>query len=68
MKDAIEKAAVLIEALPQIQSLHGKTVVVKFGGATMDDPALRAIFALEIVLLHHIGVSPVGSSLVCTSA
>lgn len=59
MIDPVEKAAILIEALPQIQALHGRTVVVKYGGATMENPTLRANFALEIVLLHHIGVSPV---------
>ena len=54
-----EKAAVLSEALPYIQEFRGATVVIKYGGAAMDDPAALASFASDIVLLHHVGLCPV---------
>src|SRR5687767_678243 len=57
--NAEEKAAVLSEALPYIQEFRGATVVIKYGGAAMDDPAALASFASDIVLLHHVGLCPV---------
>jgi len=51
--------AVLLEALPYIREFHGKTVVIKYGGAAMDDPALREEFARDVVLLKYVGLNPV---------
>lgn len=53
---AIAKAATLTEALPWIERFHGRTVVVKYGGAAMSDEALRAAFAEDIVFLRLCGV------------
>ncbi len=51
--------ATLLEALPYIRSFHGKTVVIKYGGAAMTDPALTEDFARDVVLLKYVGVNPV---------
>jgi acetylglutamate kinase len=50
------RAAILVEALPYIQAFAGKTVVVKFGGSAMADPALGRSFAADIVLLRAVGL------------
>jgi acetylglutamate kinase len=55
----IDKAKVLMEALPYMQRFVGKTVVIKYGGAAQKDAQLRASFARDVVLLKHIGVRPV---------
>ena len=57
--DATAKARILMEALPYIKRYHGRTVVVKYGGAAMEDPALRASFANDIVLMRYVGMNPV---------
>jgi acetylglutamate kinase len=59
VQDLIDKAAVLIEALPYIQRFRDKTIVIKYGGHAMTDPQLRASFARDVVLLKFIGVRPV---------
>ena len=51
--------ATLLEALPYIREFHGRTVVVKYGGAAMEDPALREEFARDVVLLKYVGMNPV---------
>ncbi|MDQ4132608.1 MAG: acetylglutamate kinase [Actinomycetota bacterium] len=56
---AAEKASTLVEALPYIRRFRGKVVVVKYGGAAMTDPALAALFAEDIVLMHSVGMRPV---------
>jgi acetylglutamate kinase len=56
MKKFIDKAEVLIEALPYMRRFFGKTIVVKYGGSAMSDDALRASFAVDVVLLKHIGL------------
>ena len=53
------KAAVLAEALPWLTHLHGKTVVVKYGGNAMTDDALRRAFAADMVFLRTCGIHPV---------
>ena len=53
------KAAVLIEALPWLDRFHGRTVVIKYGGHAMTDPALRAGFAQDVVFLRYAGLRPV---------
>lgn len=51
--------ATLLEALPYIREFHGKTVVIKYGGAAMEDAALREEFARDVVLLKYVGLNPV---------
>jgi acetylglutamate kinase len=51
--------ATLLEALPYIREFHGSTVVIKYGGAAMDDPRLREEFARDIVLLKYVGMNPI---------
>jgi acetylglutamate kinase len=55
----IDKAEVLVEALPYIQRFTAKTLVIKYGGHAMSDAELRASFARDVVLLRAIGVRPV---------
>jgi len=49
----------LLEALPYIREFHGRTLVIKYGGAAMTDPVLREEFARDIVLLKYVGMNPV---------
>ena len=59
MQKLVDKAKVLMEALPYMQRLLGKTIVIKYGGHAMTDAALQASFAADVVLLKHIGVRPI---------
>jgi acetylglutamate kinase len=59
MRELIDKAEVLIEALPYIRRFNDKTIVIKYGGHAMSDDALRSSFALDVVLLKYIGLRPV---------
>ncbi len=59
MHDSIQKAQVLVEALPYIREFNGKTVVIKYGGAAMLDPELRRSTAEDIVLMNYVGMNPV---------
>ena len=54
-----EKAEILAQALPYIRKFHGKTIVIKYGGNAMTDPALQADFAEDVVLLKLVGMNPV---------
>jgi len=49
----------LLEALPYIREFHGKTVVIKCGGAAMEEPELREEFARDVVLLKYVGINPI---------
>jgi acetylglutamate kinase len=49
----------LLEALPYIRQFHGKTVVIKYGGAAMEDRELREEFARDVVLLKYVGLNPI---------
>jgi acetylglutamate kinase len=49
----------LLEALPYIREFHGRTIVIKYGGAAMNDPELREDFARDVVLLKYVGLNPV---------
>ncbi len=51
--------ATLLEALPYIREFHGRTIVIKYGGAAMEDPALREDFARDVVLLKYVGLNPI---------
>lgn len=57
--DAQLTASVLTEALPYIRKFHGTTLVVKYGGNAMTDPALERTFARDIVLLKLVGINPI---------
>jgi acetylglutamate kinase len=59
MKNAIEKANVLIEALPYIRKFAGSTVVVKYGGSAMVDETMRQSVIEDIVMMKRIGLNPV---------
>ncbi|MBP6718257.1 MAG: acetylglutamate kinase [Rhodoferax sp.] len=54
-----DKAEILSQALPYIRKFHGKTMVIKYGGNAMTDPALQADFAEDVVLLKLVGINPV---------
>lgn len=56
---ATEKAAVLVEALPYIKSFYGKTVVIKYGGHAMTDPALKQEVMQDLILMKYVGMNPV---------
>ncbi len=56
---ARDKAEILAQALPYIRKFHGKTMVIKYGGNAMTDPALQADFAEDVVLLKLVGIHPV---------
>jgi acetylglutamate kinase len=49
----------LLEALPYIRQFHGRTIVIKYGGAAMRDEELREAFASDVVLLKYVGMNPV---------
>jgi len=55
----VRDVGTLLEALPYIREFHGKTVVIKYGGAAMEDPALREEFARDVVLLKYVGLNPI---------
>jgi acetylglutamate kinase len=59
MKELIEKAETLIEALPYIRKFYGKTFVIKYGGAAQKEGHLKEAFAQDVVLLNYIGINPV---------
>ncbi|MBN1624678.1 MAG: acetylglutamate kinase [Clostridia bacterium] len=59
MEKIIKKAEILIEALPYIQKLYGKTVVVKYGGNAMINDALKDSVMEDITLLKYIGMNPI---------
>ncbi|HEY0001829.1 MAG TPA: acetylglutamate kinase [Actinoplanes sp.] len=55
----VEKAGVLIEALPWLERFHGATVVIKYGGNAMINPELQQAFAEDMVFLRYAGIRPV---------
>ncbi len=59
MKKLIDKAEILVEALPYIRRFADKILVIKYGGNAMTDAELRASFAVDVVLLEAIGLRPV---------
>ncbi len=54
-----DRIGTLLEALPYIREFHGRTIVIKYGGAAMSDPALREEFARDVVLLKYVGLNPI---------
>ncbi len=59
MTSQADNVHVLLEALPYIRDFHGKTVVIKYGGAAMREESLREGFATDVVLLKYVGLNPV---------
>jgi acetylglutamate kinase len=59
MKKSIQKAEVLIEALPYIKKFYNKTIVIKYGGNAMVSEELKDNFALDVVMMKYIGINPV---------
>src|SRR5512143_1793461 len=59
METPIDRAKVLIEALPYIRRFYNKTIVIKYGGSSMEEEEVRKRFALDVVLLKYIGLHPV---------
>jgi acetylglutamate kinase len=59
MKELIEKANVLMEALPWIKQFYGKTIVIKYGGNAMVEERLKEGFARDVILMKYIGLNPV---------
>ena len=59
MTDVKHEVGTLLEALPYIREFHGKTVVIKYGGAAMTEPELREDFARDVVLLKYVGLNPI---------
>jgi acetylglutamate kinase len=55
----VEKAQVLVEALPYIQKFRGKVIVIKYGGHAMDQPSARESFCKDVVLLKLVGLHPI---------
>ncbi len=59
VEELTSRARTLVEALPYIRRFHNATVVIKYGGAAMVDPAMKALVLQDIVLLHYVGMRPV---------
>jgi acetylglutamate kinase len=59
MENPIDKAKILVEALPYIRRFYDKTIVIKYGGSTMEEERMKRGFALDVVLLKYIGLNPV---------
>ncbi len=59
MQELIQKAHVLVEALPWIRTFYGKTIVIKYGGNAMVEEHLKKSFANDIILMKYIGLNPV---------
>ncbi len=59
MKEIINKAEILLDALPYIRSFYGKTFVIKYGGAAQVQQELKDAFARDVVLLNYIGIHPI---------
>ncbi|MBW2504756.1 MAG: acetylglutamate kinase [Deltaproteobacteria bacterium] len=59
MKEIIEKAHVLVEALPWIRKFYGKVIVIKYGGNAMVEETLKEGFARDVILMKYIGLNPV---------
>ena len=55
----IQRAGILVEALPYLQKFRGQTIVIKYGGSAMEDPALVSIVLRDIVFLEAAGINPV---------
>src|SRR5215471_11025250 len=59
METLVQRAEILLEALPYLRAFQGKTLVIKFGGSAMDEAGLKEQFARDVVLLRLVGIRPV---------
>jgi acetylglutamate kinase len=59
VKKSVERADILLEALPYIRRFYGKTIVIKYGGHAMVDEDLKDNFARDVVMMKYIGINPV---------
>ncbi len=59
IKDSMERAEILLEALPYIKRFYNKTIVIKYGGHAMVDDELKDKFAQDVVMMKYIGINPV---------
>ena len=54
-----QRVEILLEALPYIREFRGKSVIIKYGGAAMEQADLKESFALDVILLHLVGINPI---------
>jgi len=59
VEKSMERAAILLEALPYIRRFYDKTVVIKYGGHAMVDESLKEMFAMDVVMMKYVGINPV---------
>src|SRR5882762_595920 len=59
MDNEVKRVEILMEALPYIREFRGKSVVIKYGGAAMEQADLKEPFALDVILLHLVGINPI---------
>ncbi len=59
IRESMERADILLEALPYIQRFYNKTIVIKYGGHAMQDEELKASFARDVLMMKYIGINPV---------
>jgi len=59
VRESMERADILLEALPYIRRFYNKTIVIKYGGHVMVDEELKDIFARDVVMMKYIGINPV---------
>jgi acetylglutamate kinase len=59
MEQVVQRAEVLLEALPYLRAFQGKTLVIKYGGSAMEQSELKSQFARDILLLRLVGIRPV---------
>jgi len=59
MEPTVQRAEILLEALPYIQAFQGKTLVIKYGGSAMEEARLKRQFARDVLLLRLVGIPPV---------
>jgi acetylglutamate kinase len=59
MSRQVDKAEILVEALPYLRAFSGKTIVIKYGGKAMLEKALKEQFAQDVVLMKYVGINPV---------
>ena len=59
MEDIVQKAGILIEALPYIKKFRGKEILVKYGGAAMSDEAVRLNILQDLVFINYVGIKPI---------
>ncbi len=59
VKKSMERAEILLEALPYIRRFYNKTIVIKYGGHAMLDEGLKESFARDVLMMKYIGINPV---------